>query len=98
MPYTNTTATRPECRTATTSLVEYFRCSADLPELRVSRALKKPNGYFRYGEDVVCFGQNSAVVSATPTGSLHDVELDITKNGHGPILPFDPVQVINNLR
>ena len=55
-------------------------------------------GYFRFGPDLTCFGQCAAVLPAqAATDLLFDCSPDVTAE-HGTVrLPFDPVEVVNNL-
>ncbi len=93
-----TTAVRSSSVHGVRPLYEHYRCADEVPDLKVATTLKAPMGYFRFGETIVCYGQTSADVCTVPSGLLHDVSTDITTNGRGPVLPFDPAQVINNLR
>lgn len=80
-------------------LSQYYRC----PEQYVRFALKGPfcpdSGYFQFGEGAVCYGsyagrEPAAYLSGMQLNALQDVEF---KNGT-VYLPFDPSQVIDNLR
>ncbi len=79
-------------------LTEHFRCPESLIDLAISEGLSGESGYFRFGEDAVCFGQ---CASATPAHSaaahLYDCYRDVRIEGETIILPFDPSQVIHNL-
>ena len=56
-------------------------------------------GYFRFGSAGVCYGQCSSGVPAEfVTGPLHDTHQHVSTNGSSVQLPFDPSQVVNNLR
>jgi hypothetical protein len=80
-------------------LTQYYRCPEEFLRFAQSGALSATAGYFQFGEDAICYGsyvgQNpSAVPPGAPLDALRDVEF---KNGTIR-LPFDPSQVINNLR
>jgi hypothetical protein len=56
-------------------------------------------GFFRFGSQVICFGQCASGVSTRIENSaLHDASQDIACRESGIHLPFDPAQVIDNLR
>lgn len=81
-------------------LVARFRCPPNLAHFSLSGALSPKPGYFQLGPGVICYGQCS---SGTPakhvTGPLHDACRHVTPNGSSSIpLPFDPLQIIDNLR
>ncbi len=80
-------------------LTEHFRCPDGLIDMTVSEGLSGRPGYFRFGTDTICYGQISSVTPAdTVSGDLHDAFQDVQANGSSLQLPFDPVQVVNNLR
>jgi hypothetical protein len=57
------------------------------------------SGYFRFGSAGICYGQCSSGVPAEfVTGPLHDTHQHVSTNGSSVQLPFDPFQVVNNLR
>jgi len=80
-------------------LTGHFRCSDDLADFVVSGDLSSDSGFFRFGRAGVCYGQCSAEAPATiPTDSLRDAGQDVSLDGESVQLPFDPVQVVQNLR
>lgn len=84
-------------RTRSTCLTDFFRC-ADIPYLALTGGLPLSNGFFRFGPEVVCYGQASGEVRPSVTPSLYDAAVDVRINDGGLHLPFDPTQVIDNLR
>jgi hypothetical protein len=88
----------PAPSTVASLLTEHFRCDGDLAEFVCPRNLEGENGYFRFGRDVVCYGQCSSGVSASyPSEILHDAASQIAVEGAAVRLPFDPVQTVENL-
>jgi len=79
-------------------LADRYRCPEEFDELLATAALSGESGYFRFGPNAICYGQCS---SGTPaqlvTDPLHDARPQVTSNGTGVLLPFDPAQVIHNL-
>ena len=82
-------------------LTDYFRCP-DIPgDFSVPGGLSEKPGYFSLGPEIVCYGRASGGVAPTPTpsnGHLHDVFGNAQLNGSLNQLPFDPAEVIDNLR
>src|SRR4029077_16329553 len=56
-------------------------------------------GYFRFGPDITCFGRSCSAARATRADSpLYDSLGDAVPD-HGKVrLPFDPTEIIDNLR
>jgi hypothetical protein len=80
-------------------LTDHFRCSEELGNFVVSDQLSAGTGYFRFGKDVVCYGQCSAgTPAATVTEPLYDSLKDVKIDGSAVELPFDAAQVVDNLR
>lgn len=82
------------------ALVEQYRCPQNLFEFHKVRELSSSEpGYFLFGPNVVCYGQCSSGVSRNvSTGGLPNALSDVFLNGDGLRLPFDPTQVVENLR
>lgn len=81
------------------SLIHYYRCEEALARFTSAGELSADEGYFRLGPDTVCYGQLSVgQVARSLEGSLEDVTARIPANGSVLALPFDPVQVVENLR
>ena len=80
-------------------LIDHFRCPEDSLGIYESHDPSSDNGFFRFGPDAICFGQcSSANPTKEVTGLLHDALPDVRINGPTVQLPFDPVQVVHNLR
>jgi hypothetical protein len=80
-------------------LAQHFRCVEELAEFFPDGDLSGASGYFRMGDAITCFGRcSSGAVARDVSKSLHDVWPQVGVNGTGVHLPFDPVQVIDNLR
>jgi hypothetical protein len=79
---------------------ERFGCPEDLiADFVLSGDLSQRSGFFRWGADIVCYGQCSSGVPANGvTEVLHDACEQIRLNGPSVHLSFDPAQVVNNLR
>jgi hypothetical protein len=80
-----------------TCLSDFFRC-ADIPFPTLTGSLPPTSGFFRFGPDVVCYGQANGETRSRVDDALYDASLHVQSNGRRLLLPFDPTQVINNLR
>jgi hypothetical protein len=89
--------TAPVSWKSTASLIDHFRCP-ELPALGVTENLSQSSGFFRFGPNVVCYGQSSGVVRSKVNGNLADALTGVYSNGNGLLLPFDLSQVLDNLR
>ncbi|MGY3343708.1 MULTISPECIES: hypothetical protein [unclassified Bradyrhizobium] len=82
-----------------TLVSDHYRCPDDLAEFLVARDLPQVPGFFQFGSGTVCFGQCHLSVSSTlPARTLSDAYMHTRAQGDRILLPFDPVQVVNNLR
>ena len=80
-------------------LTDHFRCPEEFAELTVNSRRSATTGYFRFGEDTICYGQcSSGTPAATVTEPLFNVLQDVKIDGTAVLLPFDPAQIVNNLR
>ena len=80
-------------------LLKYYRCPDEYVRFLPKGPLSASNGYFRFGDDAVCYGGYSGhSPSALPTGALHDSVHDTVIQDGTVCLPFDPSQVADNLR
>ena len=80
-------------------LTDHFRCPDDFVDFRVAEDPAAKSGYFQFGPGVVCYGQCSSGDPATSvTDPLHDALQQVSMSSSSVHLPFDPVQVVDNLR
>jgi hypothetical protein len=81
------------------ALLERYRCAENLADFALRGELSPEAGYFRFGANTVCYGR-----SATGTRSqelvpgLYDTDRDVTISDSHVGLPFDPDNIIDNLR
>ena len=80
-------------------VAEYYRCPEHYVQINVRGPLSSESGYFKFGNDVVCYGQLAdGQPSRVPFGNLVDaMDQVIAENGIAYI-SFDLAQVANNLR
>lgn len=80
-------------------LTDHFRCLQEVVDLVVAEDLSPESGYFRFGPGTICYGQCSSGAPALAVkGPLHDALPEASTSGSSVHLPFDPIQVLNNLR
>jgi hypothetical protein len=81
------------------ALTDHYRCPENLLDFALSGELPSGSGYFRFGPDVVAYGRARSGGRKDSAGSsLHDAFLDATIRDATVTLPFDPTEVIDNLR
>jgi hypothetical protein len=81
------------------ALLDRYRCPEALVNLRLAGELSAELGYFSFGQGAVCFGRSSVgPVARVATNGLSDVLRHATPDGSTLRLPFDPSQVVENLR
>jgi len=87
-----------ERRKVNDALLEHYRCPEIYVDFTLSGELSDDSGYFRFGQDAICYGQScSGSRAKLLTSELYDALADVTVNGSAA-LPFDPTQVVENLR
>ena len=81
------------------AIADHYRCPERFLVPLLSRPLSSTSGYFRFGEDLLCYGQSSAKSpGASPEGPLCDLTDDVRMEDGHLVLPFNPTQVIDSLR
>lgn len=81
------------------SFVDYYRCPENFAHCFLDGKLAKDSGHFRFGPETICYGSISkGAVHHSPEGDLHDTLNDAVTEGGVVRLPFDPDQIVNNLR
>jgi hypothetical protein len=81
------------------ALIDRYRCPESLVKFELIGRLSNDAGYFRFGQDTICYGRSATGFRASrPDGVLYDALKDVTTNGSNAVLPFDPTEVIDNLR
>ncbi len=80
-------------------LIDYYRRPESFIHFTLSGPLCQDSGFFRFGQDAICYGQSSAgSLAKLVADQLYDVSADVNTNKPGPCLQFDPGQIIENLR
>lgn len=81
------------------AFLEFYRCPENLINLALAGEPSPEPGYFNFGQDTVCYGR-SFLQSPSKVGKngLCDLLTQVTWDGSQLVLPFDPSQIIDNLR
>ena len=81
------------------TVFEYYRYPENFADFAFSGNPSGKRGYFRFGSDVICYGRCAGTASTMRAAhTLYDAVRDVVPNGKGLRLPFDPSEVIQNLR
>jgi len=80
-------------------LSDYYRCPERYEKIALKGPFSEPGGFFRFGGDTVCFGKLSGRrTSGSSQNNLYDALPDSTTDSGTTYLPFDPTEVLDNLR
>ena len=78
---------------------ERYRCPDDFLHLRFGSELSSDRGYFRFGPAAICYGRScNGFRQPRAESSLYDTLQDTQIEGENVRLPFDPDEIIDNLR
>jgi hypothetical protein len=81
------------------ALIDGYCCPDSFAEFEATAPLSQDTGYFRFGKNTICYGRSaSGFRSRRADGRLYDVLNDVIAGSSTPRLPFDPTEVIDNLR
>jgi hypothetical protein len=81
------------------TFVDYYRCPEEFAGCFLDGEPSRHLGHFRFGPDAICYGSISkGAVHPSPDGELHDALNDAVVERGALGLPFNPEQVVNNLR
>jgi len=86
-------------RLVSQALLDHYRCPEQFLSFRVSEELSSHPGYFHFGSDAICYGRSlNGAHRSKLTDSLSDVLTSVSIRGKQVTLPFDPNEIIDNLR
>jgi hypothetical protein len=82
------------------ALVAHYRCPEDFaPWTPAACEASRENGYFQFGPDAICYGRSAlGFLADQPTDHLYDVLQDVVPALDALRLPFDPSEIVANLR
>jgi hypothetical protein len=82
-----------------TALIDHYRCPNSFAGFALLGSLSEDEGYFRFGQDTICFGQSaSGFRTSRADAVLYDCLHDVVTHGSSVLLPFSPTDVVDNLR
>jgi hypothetical protein len=80
------------------AIIDYYRCPESLLDFKLKGSLSADEGFFRFGQSV-CYGRScSGHRSSQAKPGLYDVLPDVSTQNGRAMLPFNPSEVIDNLR
>ncbi len=81
------------------ALYDRYCCPEKFFDLVLNEQLSSDEGYFRFGPDSICYGRScSGARRPRPESSLYDSIRDIVIDDGKLGLPFNPTEIIDNLR
>jgi len=81
------------------AMSDRYRCPEDLFDFELREQLSSSSGYFQFGPNGICYGRScSGAVASRPESTVQDLAEDVTFRGGKLFLPFDPAEIIENLR
>jgi hypothetical protein len=81
------------------ALLDFYRCPESFTGFKVADDLSPAQDYFRFGSDAVCYGQlSSRCRTDFPMNDLRNLSSNATAKGLHAALPFNPSQIVDNLR
>ena len=83
----------------TRALEEYYRCPQEVSCFAIQGQPSKNAGYFRFGHKTIGFGRAAAITpSNTANAQLDDLSTAVEVRDLQCFLPFDPDEIVDNLR
>jgi hypothetical protein len=80
------------------ALVDYYRCPEHLVKMALAGELSADSGYFRFGPSIGYGQTSSGFRSAQPANALYDTALATTTEAGVLKAPYNPPQIVDNLR
>ena len=80
------------------TLAQTYRCPEDLCQFGVTLDASERSGYFRFGTDTICYGRCSGELAESAQDVRYDAIGEVHVDGDLPVLPFNPDEIIDNLR
>jgi hypothetical protein len=81
------------------AVVDRYRCPESFLDFALGGKLSPDEGFFRFGRDITCYGRTCSGVRNTRVGVfLYDTLKEVAVDDGLVKLPFDPSEIIDNLR
>lgn len=79
--------------------LDYYRCPRDYATFQAAETLSEDSGYFRWGQDTICYGRTACGARANEADAItYDVQKDIDIRESETVFPFNAEEVIENLQ
>jgi hypothetical protein len=76
-----------------------YRCPENFFDFVLNEELSSETGYFRFGPNAICYGRScSGALGSGPESALYDAIGDVEVKDGKLGLPFDPTEIVENLR
>jgi hypothetical protein len=82
----------------TSSFLDYYRCPEEFARFGIAQELGQTPGFFRFGNQITCFGRCTVPVAIMSNGDLPNVVPFQQARGGEIMLPFDTDELLENLR
>jgi len=80
-------------------ILDHYRCPEGIADFELAGKLRDDRGFFCFGPETICYGRSSSGSrSEQPNGPLYDARDDVTASSGTVCLPFEPSEIIENLR
>lgn len=81
------------------AFVDYYRCPSQFARMAVQGTLSEESGYFQFGHGVLCYGRTAGAPCAGPPVKPANDLLGKAEISNSTLwVPFDPTEVVENLR
>ena len=81
------------------AFLNYFRCPQADSHIKLGGELSRDSGFFQWGRDILCYGRSACGYRTRKAdGDYYDVSNDSLIQDSTVDLPFDPLEVIENLQ
>ncbi len=80
------------------TMLEHFRCPPEFIKIELNRDPRLDAGYFRVGDKPIGYGACSTGTRRLVSDALPDALAEMTASSSTVCLPFDPDEVVDNLR
>src|SRR5882672_3836781 len=81
------------------AIQDRYRYPESILDFELAGDLSTDSGFFRFGEDAICYGRSSSGgLCSEPGAVLYDVLRDVETRSGKLRVPFDPGEIIDNLR
>lgn len=83
----------------TQTLIEAYRCPPSILNMELQSELGNGAGFFQFGPGLICYGRSSKGFRKEQVGpNLYDVAADVQSHAAEILLPFNPKEIVENLR